>query len=157
MQCTLLTTASLLRSHFYLLSPNLVALLPPTLALTYYCYFSHDAIFRHLQSIVTRDDPAVKRGKPAPDIYLEAASRIGVDPSECLVFEDALAGVVAGHAAGCQVVAIPDTRFSEAEKQEFLTKGANVVLETLWDLDGAPLGLPELSMKQAAVTNDRKV
>ena len=42
----------------------------------------------------------VSRGKPAPDIFLEAAGRIGMDPAECLVFEDAPAGIDAAHAAG---------------------------------------------------------
>lgn len=52
----------------------------------------------------------MKIGKPAPDIYLVAASRLGVNPSECLVFEDALTGVQAGKAAGMRVIAIPDPR-----------------------------------------------
>jgi len=57
-------------------------------------------LFEHIDVIVTGDDPAVKNGKPAPDIYLEAARRLGVDPAECLVFEDALSGVKSGKAAG---------------------------------------------------------
>lgn len=42
----------------------------------------------------------VARGKPAPDIFLEAARRLGMDPADCLVFEDAPAGIAAAHAAG---------------------------------------------------------
>lgn len=104
----------------------------------------HDDMFRHLQAIVTRDDPAIKNGKPAPDLYIEAARRLGVDPRDCLVFEDALAGAQAGKAAGCQVVAIPDERFSKAEKEEFLQE-ADIVLESLKEFSGTPFGIPLLA------------
>ena len=50
----------------------------------------------------------VKRGKPNPDIYLVAASKLGVAPERCLVVEDSPHGVRAGHAAGMDVVLIPD-------------------------------------------------
>jgi len=49
----------------------------------------------------------VRHGKPAPDIYLLAASKLGVAPEHCLVFEDSFAGVTAAKAAGMTVVAIP--------------------------------------------------
>lgn len=48
----------------------------------------------------------VARGKPAPDIFLKAAERIGANPERCLVFEDAPAGIAAAHAAGMRVVAL---------------------------------------------------
>lgn len=48
------------------------------------------------------------QGKPAPDVFLLAASRLGVAPEECWVFEDSLSGVEAGWRAGCRVVMIPD-------------------------------------------------
>jgi HAD superfamily hydrolase (TIGR01509 family) len=50
----------------------------------------------------------VTHGKPAPDLFLLAAERLGVDPARCLVFEDAPAGVQAARAAGMQVVWIPN-------------------------------------------------
>jgi HAD superfamily hydrolase (TIGR01509 family) len=64
----------------------------------------------------------VGRGKPAPDIFLETARRLGVAPSECLVIEDSRNGLLAAKAAGMSCVAIPcpATRsqdFSEAEYQ----------------------------------------
>src|SRR2546425_8354586 len=52
---------------------------------------------------------AVKPGKPAPDGYLLGASRLGVDPSECVVFEDAPAGIAAGKAAGARVIGLTTT------------------------------------------------
>mmetsp|Transcript_23048 Transcript_23048/g.54695 ORF Transcript_23048/g.54695 Transcript_23048/m.54695 type:complete len:341 (-) Transcript_23048:46-1068(-) len=100
----------------------------------------NDTIFKHMDAIVCGDDPAVKSGKPAPDIYVEAARRLDVDPEECLVFEDALSGVRAGKAAGCTVVAIPDPRYSPEEKKVF-EQEADIVLSSLWDFDGRSLGL----------------
>lgn len=50
----------------------------------------------------------VKKGKPAPDIFLCAAERIGCRPEECFVFEDSENGVRAGYAAGCVTIMIPD-------------------------------------------------
>ncbi len=59
----------------------------------------------------------VGRKKPFPDIYLLAASRIGLNPSECLVAEDAVSGVRAAKAAGCRCLALL-TSFSETELKE---------------------------------------
>lgn len=55
--------------------------------------------------VVTAND--VKCGKPAPDVFLEAASRLGVDAAECLAFEDAPAGMMAAQSAGMTVVSVP--------------------------------------------------
>ncbi|MET0695576.1 MAG: HAD-IA family hydrolase [Propionibacteriaceae bacterium] len=57
--------------------------------------------------LVTAD--MVKRGKPAPDPFLEAARRLGVDPTRCLVVEDAPAGLEAARAAGCYTLAVVTT------------------------------------------------
>lgn len=48
----------------------------------------------------------VKRGKPQPDAYLLGAERLGLAPEDCVVVEDAAAGVMSGLAAGCQVIAV---------------------------------------------------
>lgn len=58
--------------------------------------------------IVTGDD--IENGKPAPDIFLEAARRLGVPPAECVVLEDSNAGARAAHAAGMRVIVIPEFR-----------------------------------------------
>ncbi len=50
----------------------------------------------------------LENGKPAPDIFLLAAEKIGCDPKECYVFEDSPNGIVAGKRAGCRVIMIPD-------------------------------------------------
>ena len=69
--------------------------------------------------IVTRAD--VTRMKPAPDVFLLAAARLGVEPRECLVLEDAEKGVRAAHAAGMRCIAVPtehtrDNDFSLADR-----------------------------------------
>jgi HAD superfamily hydrolase (TIGR01509 family) len=56
---------------------------------------------------VTLAGDEVDRGKPAPDPYLLAAQRLGVDVTRCVVLEDSPAGVASGEAAGCAVVAVP--------------------------------------------------
>jgi beta-phosphoglucomutase family hydrolase len=55
----------------------------------------------------------VTRGKPAPDLFLEAARRLGCDPHATLVFEDAVLGVQAGRAAGMTVCAVTTSESSE--------------------------------------------
>lgn len=62
----------------------------------------------------------VPNGKPAPDIYLEAAKELQVEPSRCLVFEDIVAGIMAGKAAGMQVCAVRDeySRNQDLKKHE---------------------------------------
>ena len=53
----------------------------------------------------------VARGKPAPDVYLEAARRLGVAPERCAAVEDSHAGIRSAHAAGMRVVAIPNAAY----------------------------------------------
>jgi HAD superfamily hydrolase (TIGR01509 family) len=66
-------------------------------------------------ALVTGSD--VERKKPFPDIYLEGARRIGMDPKDCLVVEDAISGIQAAHAAGMDAVGIPST-FTPEQLQE---------------------------------------
>lgn len=73
---------------------------------------SHEVqpMFSRMNKVICGDDPAVTAGKPAPDIYLHAASQLNVDPSACVIFEDSLAGLRSGRDAGCFTVAVPDVR-----------------------------------------------
>jgi HAD superfamily hydrolase (TIGR01509 family) len=62
----------------------------------------------------TTSSEEVAHGKPAPDVYLETARRIGVDPTACAVVEDSSNGLRAAHAAGMIVIATPNHAFPPA-------------------------------------------
>ncbi|KAJ6735874.1 RIBOFLAVIN KINASE [Salix viminalis] len=79
----------------------------------------------------------VRAGKPSPDIFLEAAKRLGIEPSRCLVIEDSLPGVTGGKAAGMEVVAVPSI-----PKQTHLYIAADEVISSLLDLQPEFWGLP---------------
>jgi HAD superfamily hydrolase (TIGR01509 family) len=64
---------------------------------------------------VTVSSEEVARGKPAPDVYLEAASQLGVDPARCVAIEDSSNGIRAGAAAGMAVIAAPNPHYPPAE------------------------------------------
>ncbi len=66
---------------------------------------SSHAWFSLFQSVVCGDDPRLSQAKPAPDIFLLAASELGATSDQCLVFEDSPAGVTAGKAAKMRVIA----------------------------------------------------
>ncbi|CAE7195519.1 GPP1 [Symbiodinium sp. CCMP2592] len=71
----------------------------------------HQEILDLMDAVVTGDE--VARGKPAPDIFEEAARRLGKDSRKCVVFEDSPLGIAGGQAAGCLTAALPDPRFPE--------------------------------------------
>jgi beta-phosphoglucomutase len=60
---------------------------------------------------VVADGPTVARAKPFPDIFVWAAGALRVHPSECIVFEDAEAGVIAGRDAGMVVVGVGEPAY----------------------------------------------
>ena len=73
----------------------------------------------------------VTRGKPAPDVYLEAARRLGVDPTHAAAIEDSENGIRAAKASGMRVIAIPNQHFPPAD--DALTQ-ADVLLRSLEEL-----------------------
>lgn len=66
--------------------------------------------------IISRDD--VTMGKPAPDIYLRACSKLGIPPSLCLAVEDSYPGILAAYRAGTKPVLIPDTNTAHGEMEK---------------------------------------
>jgi len=73
----------------------------------------------------------VARGKPAPDVYLEAARRLGVDPSRCSAVEDSHNGIRSAKAAGMRVVAVPNPHFPPDEEA---MAAADVVIGSIAEL-----------------------
>ena len=74
-----------------------------------------DAIEKHLSAVnllhrfrKVCSAHSIPNGKPAPDIYLLAASELGLDPKSCLALEDSPTGILSAHRAGCLPVMIPD-------------------------------------------------
>lgn len=82
-------------------------------------------LLRRFKTITTGDQ--VKHGKPAPDIFLLAASTIGMQPGECVVLEDSEAGITGAHAAGMTPIMVPDLKQPCAAVRDM----AHSVLESL--------------------------
>ena len=77
---------------------------------------------------VTVSSEEVAHGKPAPDVYLEAAARLGVEPGRCTAIEDSQAGIRSAKGAGMWVVAVPNPHFPPDD--EALAQ-ADVVLDSI--------------------------
>ena len=71
----------------------------------------------------------VKNKKPDPELFLMAAARLGLDPAQCIVIEDAPDGVAAAHAAGCRCVAVTNSTGREKLAE------ANLVVQSLEEVD----------------------
>jgi HAD superfamily hydrolase (TIGR01509 family) len=97
----------------------------------------HRAWFELFETVVTADDPEVGAAKPAPDIFLVAARRLGIAPADCLVFEDSPFGVTAAKAAGMYAVAVPDAHMPVEQYQH-----ADLLLGSLADFPLQEWGLP---------------
>jgi HAD superfamily hydrolase (TIGR01509 family) len=87
----------------------------------------------------TLSSEEVARGKPAPDVYLEAAKRLGVEPTRAAAIEDSHNGIRAAAAAGMHVVAVPNRRFPPGE--DALAE-ADVVLDSLEELAPEAISRP---------------
>jgi beta-phosphoglucomutase len=70
-------------------------------------YLRSTVLGRYFEHYISAEE--VAHGKPAPDVFIAAAHRLGFEPTECVVFEDAQAGIDSGKAAGCFVVALETT------------------------------------------------
>jgi HAD superfamily hydrolase (TIGR01509 family) len=100
---------------------------------------SNRAIFKEVLELAglaecfsaTVSSEEVERGKPAPDVYLEAARRLGVAPERCAAVEDSHAGIRSAKAAGMRVVAIPNAAYPPDEEALLL---ADEVVESLDEL-----------------------
>ncbi|XP_020098102.1 bifunctional riboflavin kinase/FMN phosphatase-like [Ananas comosus] len=97
---------------------------------------SHHKDWKESFSVILGGDD-VNHGKPSPDIFLEAAKRLGADSSSCLVIEDSVVGVRAAKASGAKVVAVPSLQ-SQVENYSI----ANSVLHSLLEFQPELWGLP---------------
>ena len=79
----------------------------------------------------------VPRGKPAPDVYLEAARRLGVAPERCAAVEDSESGIRSAKTAGMKVIAIPNRSFPPGDE---VLASADVVLRSLEELTPDTIG-----------------
>lgn len=91
---------------------------------------AHLGFGAYFDTIVTSCE--VGAGKPAPDVYLEAARRVGIEPKACMVFEDIVPGLMAGKNAGMKLCAVEDT-FSIDQREE-KKKLADYYIENYFEL-----------------------
>jgi HAD superfamily hydrolase (TIGR01509 family) len=84
---------------------------------------------RFFEATVSSEE--VRRGKPSPDVYLEAARRLGADPAGSAAVEDSRSGILSASAAGMRVVAIPNKRFPPDEEA---LAAADVIIPSINEL-----------------------
>jgi HAD superfamily hydrolase (TIGR01509 family) len=86
-------------------------------------------VFDRFDAVVTRRD--VERGKPHPDIFLEAARRLDVAPRDCVVFEDSVPGCEGALAAGMRVIACPSVVSAHCEFPDGIERVSSLLEVTL--------------------------
>lgn len=72
----------------------------------------------------------VGKGKPAPDVFIEAAHRLNEPPVDCLIFEDAINGVLAAKAAGIRCIALETT----TDRESLMSSGASLVVKNYYQI-----------------------
>lgn len=99
---------------------------------------SKESIDHHLNAVGATDffdaivpGTAVQNGKPAPDIFLLAAHKLGVAPKDCYVLEDSSNGIVAGYNAGMKCIGIPDIVEFNADTKSLLTAEFRTMSEAI--------------------------
>ena len=98
---------------------------------------------RHFDVLVSSEE--VARGKPAPDVWLEAARRLDVDAEASVAVEDSTAGIRAAHAAGLAVIVVPDPKFPPAPD------ALNLAAARLDSLEQLSAGVVERARAQALI------
>jgi HAD superfamily hydrolase (TIGR01509 family) len=86
-------------------------------------------IAKYFRATVSSEE--VEHGKPAPDVYLEAARRLEVEPTRCAAVEDSRNGILSARAAGMRVIAIPNAHYPPSED---VLRHADLVLHSLDEL-----------------------
>ena len=86
-------------------------------------------IKKEFSVIVSATD--VKKGKPAPDIFLLACEKVQIPPERCLVLEDSVPGAKAAKAAGIPYIIVPDINYPEKE----VAKAAEMAADSLLDVE----------------------
>ena len=97
-------------------------------------YLSDSGMTDAFDVIITGD--MIENGKPEPDIFIRAAEELGLEPSDCVVCEDSLNGIVAGRRSGARVFYIPDLNvISEEQLSEYTDRTFDSLLDVLSELE----------------------
>lgn len=112
----------------------------------------HVPFFALFGAVVHAD--MVAAGKPAPDLFLEAARRLGVPAAGCVAVEDAPAGVVSAKAAGMVAVALPNEAVG---RPAYATAGADIYLDRIDEMPLEQLGLPSWEAPLGAAAANGRV